>query len=392
MGLKHNTDFNNGVQAGAGFFQVNQKNGRRAPQYNYLKDAIKSRVEPTPADHLPSPPLGNGDAKMTGCNVRSDSLVTRVLFEDPHNKTRATGVEYLHGKFLYHAIAAKEVILCAGALHSPQILMLSGIGDSYKLNKIGVDCLVDNKNVGQHFKEHAIVPLTASTTLESQVHNPIYTSNGAQLGAYVKMDPQGKLPDLKSDQSKADMQYNIAADCWDADILDKGFKGNALTIGCCFNEPLSEGWLEILSSDPTVQPMIYLNSFSHPDDMKRMISGVRFAKKLLEHPTLKKDAGVENLSFSDKYGDPSKWGHGDTDAELEVYIRYKAKTSFHPMCSARMGADANHGVVDAFCKVYGTTGLRVIDASVFPDYISGNLNAPTAMLAHRMGELIKKGH
>lgn len=389
-GLVHNTDFNAGVQAGAGFFQVNQLNGRRDPQYAYLKAALADRIDPTPPDHLPAPPLGTGDSKMAGLVVRSDSLVTRILFEDEKHEVKATGVEYLLGKYLYHAKATKEVILCAGAIHTPHILMLSGIGSAYKLKKLDIHCRLDNPNVGQHLKEHAIVSVTASTTLPSQVHNPIYTSNGAQLGAYLKMDASGKLPNPKSDQKNADMQYNIAADCWDTEILSKGFTGNALTIGCCFNEPKSEGWLEVTSNDPTVQPMIYLNSFSNPDDLRKMISGVRFAKKLLENPTLVKTAGVKDLSFSPEYGNPI-WGKGETDAELEKFIRYKAQTSFHPMCSARMSASIVDGVVDEYGKVYGAQNLRIVDSSIFPDYISGNLNAPTAMLAHRIGSLMREG-
>ncbi len=345
-------------------FQVTHKNGERW-------SAAKGYLTP----NLNRPNL----QVITGAHT------TRILLE----RKRAVGVEYQQGGELKQLRASREVLLCAGALQSPQLLMLSGIGDRQHLldNSIGVQH--ELPGVGMHLHDHVdVVQVVHAPALKdlfgvsptglARIVRGIFewrrhrtgmlTTNFAEAGGFVKSDPSEPIPDLQ-------LHFVIGK------LIDHGRKpslGHGYSCHVCLLRPHSRGSVRLADKDPFAAPLIDPNFLGDLEDMQRMVKGFRLMRKLLGQSALAAMGGKE-IAMSAK---------AQTDAEIEFFIRDHADTIYHPVGSCRMGPGPLD-VVDAELRVHGMEGLRVVDASIMPRVVGGNTNAPTIMIAEKAADMIK---
>jgi choline dehydrogenase-like flavoprotein len=363
-GHPHNTDFNGATQEGVGLYQVTHKNGER-------HSAAKGYLTP----HLARPNL----QVVTGAHA------TRIVFEGK----RAVGVEYRQGGSLHHVKASREVLLSAGALISPQLLMLSGVGAAAHLQQHGIPVLHDLPGVGQHLHDHPDVvqvldapdlkdlfglslsgiAKTLSGILEWRKHRTgMLTTNFAEAGGFIKSDPSEPAPDLQ-------LHFVIGK------LVDHGRKtvfGHGYSAHVCLLQPRSRGAVSLAGRDPMKLPLVDPNFFGDADDMQRMVRGFKRTREILAQPALAK-FGAKELAASSGVR---------TDAEIEQFIRQYADTIYHPVGTCRMGP-GRMDVVDAELRVHGLAGLRVVDASIMPRIVSGNTNAPTVMIAEKAVDLLR---
>lgn len=357
-GIPRTNDFNGAEQDGVGFFQVTQREGLR-------HSAAVGYVHPI----LSRPNL----------TLQPQTLVSHVLFDGK----RAVGVAYLQDGELKEVRADKEVILSGGAINSPQLLMLSGIGPAEHLQELGIPVTLDLPGVGQNLQDHpAIVVLYASTQPISLIHaqepehlqafvenklGPL-TSNVAEGGAFVRTRADLPMPDL---------QYHFAPVYY----LNHGFtvpEGDGYTIAPCVLHPKSRGYIALRSSRPTEAPVIQPNYFADEADMQTLVAGLKLARKIGEAPAFAPFRDVET------YPGPQV----QSDEDIAEYIRDYVETLYHPVGTCKMGNDTM-AVVDARLRVRGIERLRVIDASIMPTVVGGNTNAPTIMIAEKAADLIK---
>ena len=363
-GHPHNTDFNGATQEGVGLYQVTHKNGER-------HSAAKGYLTP----HLARPNL----QVITGAHA------TRILFDG----TRAVGVEYRQGGAIKQVRAGREVLLSAGALLSPQLLMLSGVGPAAHLQQHGIPVLHDLPGVGQHLHDHPDVvqvldapefkdlfglslsgmAQTLRGIVEWRKHRTgMLTTNFAEAGGFIKSDPSEAAPDLQ-------LHFVIGK------LVDHGRKtvfGHGYSAHVCLLQPKSRGSVTLASRDPMALPLVDPNFLADPDDMARMVRGFKRTREILMQPALAK-FGAKELAASDS---------ARTDAEIEQFIRQYADTIYHPVGTCRMGPGPMD-VVDAELRVHGLAGLRVVDASIMPRIVSGNTNAPTVMIAEKAVDLLR---
>lgn len=364
-GLPHNDDFNGDEQEGVGLFQVTQKNGRRcSTAAGFLRQASQR------------PNL----TVITGAHAR------RVLFEG----RRAVGVEYLRDGKLQQVRARQEVLLSAGAIQSPQLLMLSGLGERRQLEDAGIPVLAELPGVGKNLQDHLDVIVVDSCrkavswgiTVKNVLlggwnllryafgGNGVFTTNGAEGCGFAKSTPSEPIPDLQFHFSPARLSRHS---------LDLGFMvGDGYSLHVCNLRPRSRGEIRLNGGDPFDKPDIRPNYLSDPDDMERMVRGVRLARKVLAAPAF--DAYRGRTLLPDV---PC-----ETDAEVRQFVRQRAETIYHPVGTCKMGQDAM-AVVDAQLRVRGVQGLRVVDASIMPLLVGGNTNAPVIMIAEKASDMIK---
>jgi choline dehydrogenase len=305
--------------------------------------------------------------------------VARVLFEG----TTAVGVEWIEGGNVRQARAEREVILAAGALQSPQLLQLSGIGPAALLRQHGIAVVADAPEVGENLQDHyqarVIVRLKEKMSLNDQVRNPLalakmglqwlfqnrgpLTVGAGQVGGFART-PHAR-------DARADIQFNVMPLSVDkpGDPLHdySGFSASA-----CQCRPLSRGRLAIRSTDPFEQPRIEPRYFSEPQDRKTIVAGLEMLREIYRQPAFRELWDMETLP-------------GQTD--LWEFARNRGGTVFHPTSTCRMGGDAR-SVVDPQLGVRGVQRLRVIDASVMPAVTSSNTNAPAIMIAERGAALL----
>jgi choline dehydrogenase len=351
LGIPRNDDFNGTGQEGVGCYQVTQKNGGRW----------------SAADAFLRPALSRPNLQ-----VETGAQTTRVLFDG----RRATGVEYVRNGRSRH-VAAGQVILSAGAIGSPQLLMLSGIGPADELARHRIAVVADSPGVGGNLQDHAVCGVaTASTqpvsldTAETignllrfllKRQGPL-TSNVAEAGGFVRTRPELDAPDL---------QFHFAP-CW---FVDHGFvkpPGSGYSVGATLITPKSRGRITLRSSDPYAAPMIDGNFFSEDDDMTTMLAGIRLSRRIARAAAFDAWRGGEYLP-----GDGAQ-----SDDELRAHVRATCEMLYHPAGTCRMGSD-EASVVDPHLRVRGVDNLSVIDASVMPTIVRGNTNAPTMMIAER---------
>jgi choline dehydrogenase-like flavoprotein len=363
-GIPVNSDFNGATQEGVGPYQVTHRNGERC-------SAAKAYLTP----NLSRPNL----------QVVTHAHTTRLLFEGK----RAVGVEYRQGNELKQVRAQREVLLCAGALQSPQILMLSGVGPGAQLRQHGITTLHDLPGVGANLHDHVDVvlgvdaphlkdffglsavgmwrALGAMSEWRRHRSGPL-TTNFAEAGGFIKSSPMVATPDLQ-------LHFVIGK------LVDHGRKtvfGHGYSCHVCLLRPASRGTLKLASADPMAAPLIDPNFFGHPDDMPRMVAGFRLMRHILSQPAL---AGLGGREMASSAG-------AHSDAEIEAFIRQYGYTIYHPVGSCRMGSGPLD-VVDAELRVHGLQGLRVVDASMMPSIVSGNTNAPVIAVAEKAADLIK---
>jgi choline dehydrogenase-like flavoprotein len=369
-GHPESKDFNGDDQHGLGMHQVTHKNGERW-------SAAKGYLTP----NLARPNL----------TVITSAHTTRILLEGK----RAVGVEYRHGNELKQIKAAKEVLLCAGALQSPQILMLSGIGAAKQLQQHGIPVVHDLPGVGENLHDHIdIVQVVNAPQLKDlfgvsisgllQAIKGIFewrkhrtgmlTTNFAEAGGFIKTSPDEPAPDL---------QFHFVV----GKLVDHGRKptfGHGYSCHVCLMRPKSRGRVTLASNDPLAAPLIDPNFLADSDDMRRMVQGFKQMRTILSQPALAGYRGQELATTA----------NAKTDAEIETVIRNYGDTIYHPVGTCRMGPlegpNANaFNVVDSELRVHGMQGLRVIDASIMPRIVAGNTNAPVIMVAEKAADMIK---
>lgn len=315
------------------------------------------------------------------------SLITRAMVERIDiAQGRAQGITYRHRGALHQARASGEVILSGGALNSPHLLMLSGIGPAAHLKEHGIACLVDAPDVGQNLQDHASIILQ----FESRKHYPIHTvdrpwnkamaglrwvftrdgiaaSNIWEAGGLVRGNDHVAYPNLQYHMGPVGFEY----------------VGNKITLSQAFAihvdqlRPRSRGELRLRSANPGDKPLMQFNYLSDPHDLKELVEGVHKCRDLVAQGAFDALRGAEMIPGP----------HVKSDEEIAQWVRGVTTTDFHPSCTCRMGPD-DRAVVDGECRVKGVEGLRVVDASVMPRITSANLNAPTQMIAARAADFI----
>ncbi len=368
LGWPRNDDFNGPHQTGVGLYQVTQKSGRRCSAAAAYLTPVRQRPNLT---------------------VKTGALATKVLIEGQ----RATGVELRTVFGSRRLYAEREVILAAGAVGSPHLLLLSGIGPSESLRRHGLPVVADLAGVGRNLQDHVLVSvvfrtredvgLDHSETLGNLIRYLLhqqgpYTSNVCEGGAFVRTVPDRELPDL---------QFHFLPTA----ITDHGFgepTDQGINFGPTLLRPKSVGDISLRTSDPTDPPQIRANYLHHPADLKVLMEGVRLSRRLAETQALSAHIDFEVLPGNDT----------TTDEEIAAFVRRSAQTLYHPVGTCRMGpaaelsANPEDGlpppVVDAELKVHGVDGLRVADASIMPEIIGGNTNAPAMMIAEKAADMI----
>ncbi|HEY6578564.1 MAG TPA: choline dehydrogenase [Rhizomicrobium sp.] len=354
-------DFNGLSQEGFGRYQLTIREGRRcSASAAYLRPVLGRR----------------------NLTVASHAHATRVLFENG----RATAIEYVQKGRVQVAHAEREVVLSGGAVHTPQLLMLSGVGDASILRPLGIPMIVDLKGVGRNLQDHLDCSIqhecTQPITLFSQLHplnaartglqyllfgSGIGTSQGLESGAFLKSRPDVETPDLQL--------HFIAALMFDHTRRKADRHGYMAHV--CHLRPQSRGCISLRSADPLAPPLIQPNYLAVEDDARVLREGVRLVRDVFAQAAFDPYRGAELMP-----GPKVR-----TEAEIDAFVRATAETIYHPVGSAKMGRDGE-SVVDPTLKVHGVEGLRVVDASVMPDLVSGNTNAPTIMIAEKAADMM----
>ena len=367
-GMRLNPDLNSATQEGVGHFQLTVKNGQRnSAARAFLRPALKRR----------------------NLAVGSNALVTRILFQGK----RAVGVEYLRNGMTQTARATAEVIVAGGAVNSPQLLQLSGIGDGAHLQGLGIASVHENKNVGRNLKDHQGINYTYRLnvpTLNDDLRpwwgklrlglQYLLLRNGPlsislnQGGGFFRTNPALTRPNM---QLYYQALSTLIPKASERPLLSPDpFSGMSLGLSNC--RPTSVGEIMAKSPDPSVHPRIKPNAYSTDHDVQEMLEAVKFIRKIATQKPLA-DLIVEELRPGPDV---------QSDAALIDDLRKRSGTVYHPCCTCRMSPDMTLGVVDVRLRVHGVEGLRVIDASAFPAILSGNLNAASMMIGWRGAEMI----
>ncbi len=364
-GYPANPDFNADTQEGVGLYQVMQKGGERfSAAKAYLTPVLSQRKN---------------------LQVLTDARVARLLLEG----RRAVGVELLQGGATRQLQAQREVLLCAGALQSPQILQLSGIGDGDWLRAAGITPLHHLPGVGRHLHDHIDVTQAYAAPRVKDLfglspgggwdvlkgllqwrrdRRGILTTNFGEAGGFIRSRPDEATPDL---------QFHFAP----IKVIDHARKtlfGRGYVCHVCLLRPKSRGTLRLASADPGAVPLIDPAFLSDRDDTDRLVRGLKLMRGILQQPALASLGGRELAASA----------QARTDEQIEQFVRGRADTIYHPVGSCRMGPGAED-VVDAELRVHGLQGLRVVDASIMPSIVSGNTTAPTIMIAEKAADMIR---
>jgi choline dehydrogenase-like flavoprotein len=360
-GLPFNPDFNGESMYGAGFYQVTCRDGRR-------RSAAVSYLHPV-----------RGRPNLT---VQTHARVLRVVVENG----RAAGVELAKGRRRETLRAAREVIVSAGAINSPRLLLLSGIGPADELKALGINPLVDLKGVGRNLQDHLCtnvhLMLKEPISYDRQDRYPKAILHGVRWllyrnGPAASVIVEGGGFFQTEDASRPDLQIHIAP----AMVVRGGqtrLDGHGFTINSTFLRPRSIGSVKLKSSDPADQPLVDPNYLADAYDRSMAVRSVRIIREVLMQGEIAKFIKVERLPGPD----------ARSDAEIMSYVRQYACCDYHPVGTCKMGID-DMAVVDPELKVRGIDGMRVIDSSIMPVLISGNTNGPTMMIGEKGADLVK---
>ena len=290
----------------------------------------------------------------------------------------------MHNGVKQEAQTSREVILCGGAINSPQLLLLSGIGPADHLSTVGIDVVMDLPGVGQNLQDHpagavahdCLQPLTLLTA--EKIGNVVnyllrkrgpLTSNVGEAVAFIRTQPDASAPDIELIFAPAYFLYH-------------GFespKKHGFTLGVVLLRPQSRGRLQLRSVDPLAPPIIRPNYFAEAQDLQTMVAGIKAARQIAQSTPLTPYRGVETVP-----------GPAATDdAAIGDEIRRRFQSLYHPVGTCKMGSDPL-AVVDSHLRVHGIDGLRVVDASIMPTLIGGHTHAPTVMIAEKAVELLRK--
>jgi choline dehydrogenase len=364
-GYPFTADVNGFQQEGFGYFDMTVgPGGRRCSAANaYLRGALA----------------------RPNLRVATHALATRVLFEG----RRAVGVCYLRGGARHEVLVRREVIVCAGPINSPQLLKLSGVGPGAELAQHGIPVVQELAGVGENLQDHLEfyfqVASREPVTLYSQMnplskaliglrwltrHDGLGVSNHFETGGFIRSRAGVRYPDL---------QYHFLpmAVSYDGSSLarEHGFQAH---IGPMRSQ--SKGWVRLASAEAHDKPRIFFNYLSQPDDWVEMRACVRLTREVFAQHAFDRYRGREIQPGAAV----------QSDAEIDAFIRAKAESAYHPSCTCRMGRAGDPlAVVDHQARVLGTQGLRVVDSSIMPSITTGNLNAPTIMLAEKAADHIR---
>ena len=358
-------DFNGAEQEGLGIYQVTQKNGERwSAARGYIHPFMTTRPN---------------------LKVETGAYATGLIFEG----RRAVGVKYRRGNDVFEIRARREVILALGAFQTPQLLMLSGVGDAEALGKLGIASVHHLPGVGKNLQDHPdfVFGFTSDAPYFAGLSFPgigrilkgivqyrrrrrgPMTSNVAECGGFLKSRPDLEVPD---------MQLHFCTGMID----DHGRKPawNRVGYSChvCLLRPRSRGSVWLHDADPMRAPAIDPNFFGDPADLEDMVAGFKETRRLLEAPALKA------ITTSDVFT-----AGVDSDEAIRDVLRRHVDTVYHPVGTCKMGTGDPMAVVDPSLKVHGLDGLRIADASIMPTLIGGNTNAPTIMIGEKAADIIK---
>lgn len=362
-GFPLNADFNGAEQEGLGIYQVTHKNGERW-------SAARGYLHP----HI---------GKRSNLHVQTHVHVERILFEG----RRAIGVVYTQSGKQHVMHANKEVILCAGAFHSPQLLMVSGVGPKDQLDHFGITLVHDLPGVGQNLQDHPDfifgysaksldligISLAGSARLAREIAKYLRTRQGmiatnfAEAGGFLKTDPNLEAPDV---------QLHFVVSLVE-DHARKLHMAHGYSCHVCVLRPKSRGQVTLASNSMRDAPLIDPGFLSEEADLETLVKGYQLTKRLMDAPSF------ANIRTKDVFTPNVK-----TDDDIRKIIRDRSDTVYHPVGTCKMGNDAL-AVVDSALKVHGIKGLRVVDASIMPTLIGGNTNAPVIAIAEKAADLIK---
>ncbi|GAB3464596.1 GMC family oxidoreductase N-terminal domain-containing protein [Massilia terrae] len=371
-GIAKIDDFNGGDNAGCAYFEVNQRRGIRL---NTAKAFLK------PAGKRSNLTI------MTGCHVE------RLLLEKTEQGTRCKGVQFAGGGKVFTAIAHRETLLCAGAIGSPQILQLSGIGPAEHLHRNGIEPLADSPGVGENLQDHLqlrmVFKVTGAKTLNTTAANWFGKMRIGLQYAMFQSGPMSMAPSQlgafaysDSSQSSPNLEYHVQPLSLEK-FGDPLHAFPAFTASVCNLRPTSRGHVRIASNDSYAAPKITPNYLSTTEDRKVAAQSLQLTRRIAAAPALAKYKPEE-----------IKPGvHHQTEEELAAAAGLIGTTIFHPVGTCKMGApDDPMAVVDSQLRVKGVDRLRVVDASIMPFITSGNTNSPTLMIAEKTAAQILANH
>jgi choline dehydrogenase len=298
--------------------------------------------------------------------VLTSALVTRLTF-DEYERNRVTGVEFAHDGKIHRVRAESEVVLSLGAIHTPKVLMQSGIGNHAELQRHGIPVVQHLPGVGQNLQDHPRL----DCVWEYQQPQPP-RNNGAEATYFWKSDPSIDTPDLQACQ--AEFPLSSAESAAKFELPEFGWTWSGAVV-----RPKSRGHISLTGPDPTDPVQIQANMLSHPDDLKAAIAGVELCREIGNSAALRPFAKREVM--------PGNL----TGAELERFVRDAASSYWHQSCTAKMGHDAM-SVVDGQLKVYGIEHLRIADGSIMPRVTTGNTMAPCVIIGERAAQILQAQH
>ena len=364
LGVPYNPDFNGAKQEGCGFYQLTVKDSKRcSAAVGYLRPAMK----------------------RSNLTVETNVLAHRILVKSG----RAIGVEYSQNGTMHTVKADSEVIVTAGAIGSPKLLMLSGIGPADHLASLGLDVVHNLPGVGENLHDHFGIDIVAelnghySLDKYNKLHWMLWagaqyalfksgpvTSNVVEGGAFWYSTADAKIPDL---------QFHFLAGAGAEEGVPSVPAGSSgITLNSYTLRPKARGTVKLRSTNPLDAPLVDPNYLGHPDDLKTSAEGVKLSVEIFNQKSLQKY--IKKIRFP---GAEVK-----SQADFENYARQYGRTSYHPTCTCKMGVD-EMSVVDPKLRVRGIDGLRVCDSSVMPSLVGSNTNAPTIMIGEKAADLVR---
>ena len=364
-GHKINPDMNGEYQEGFGMFDTTIHNGERASVSKHYLNPVKKRKN---------------------LNIFSNSFVEKIIFDGK----KAIGIEVKIKNKVEKIYAEKELILSGGSINSPQLLMLSGVGDANHLKEKGINVVHDLKGVGKNLQDH----LETYIQQECKTQDTLYTytklipkvlagiqwflsKSGPCSQSYLEA---GGFAKSSPERETANIQFHF----FPSFVIDHGLvnpSSHGYQLHASPNHPKSRGSITLNSSDPYDHPKILFNYLEHEDDLRQTRECIHVARKILSQPSLKPYSGKE----------VGPGAEAQSDEQLDEYIRSKAETAYHPCGTLKMGID-KMAVVDENLRIHGLQNIRVVDASVIPEIPSANLNAPTLMIAEKGSDIINSSN
>ena len=363
-GYPFNPDYNGASQEGVGYFQLTTRNGRRCSSAVAFLNPARSRPN---------------------LKIVTRAAASRILFDGK----RATGVAYRDAGGIEHIVKARiEVILSSGAIGSPQLLMVSGIGEADHLREHGITVRHDLKGVGRNMQDHLQARLVfkcKEPTLNDEVRSLLDQARIAMKYALHRRGPMAMAASLATGFMRTgdhvdtpDIQFHVQP--WSADSPGAGVHPfSAFTMSVCQLRPESRGMIRLASSDAAVYPKIHPNYLSTETDCRTIVEGIKIARRIARHAPL-------TDKISEEFRPDAALDIDDYNGTLN-WARNNSTTIYHPTGTCKMGQGGD-AVVDARLRVHGIGGLRVVDCSIMPEIVSGNTNAPAIMIGEKASDMI----